>query len=115
VRKLAKQDETAAQFYEDPANLEPMGTPHRVARENLRLASHVPIRFSATTIAKVKNLAEEDGLTVSSWIRRLAEREVERRLSARNQTLLSVQVPLRIEFEKPTSVTVNESLVAKAS
>ena len=48
------------------------------------------------------------GLTVSSWIRRWVEREVDRRLSARNETLLLVHVPVRIELEKPSSVTANE-------
>lgn len=115
MTKLAKQDEMAARFYEDPANLEVAGPPQHVVRTRGRLSSHVPIRFSAAAIAKVKYLADEDGLTVSSWVRRLVERELERRLSARNETSLSAHIPQQIQVKKPASVTVNRSALAQAS
>jgi DNA-binding protein H-NS len=44
----------------------------------MRYTKHVPIRFRAEVIQQVKEIAERDGLTVSSWIRRLVERELER-------------------------------------
>jgi len=53
------------------------------------LTSHVPIRFRPQTIEKAKAIAERDGMTVSSWIRGVVEREVERRMPALPQTRLS--------------------------
>jgi antitoxin component of RelBE/YafQ-DinJ toxin-antitoxin module len=50
------------------------------------LTTHVPIRFRAQTIEKAKEIAERDGMTVSSWIRGVVEREVERRMPAFPQT-----------------------------
>jgi hypothetical protein len=50
------------------------------------LTSHVPIRFRPQTIEKAKAIAERDGMTVSSWIRRAVEREVERRTPGLPQT-----------------------------
>lgn len=41
------------------------------------LDRHVPIRFNAEVIDQAKEIAERDGLTVSSWIRRLVERELD--------------------------------------
>jgi hypothetical protein len=50
------------------------------------LTTHVPIRFRPQTIEKAKVIAERDGMTVSSWIRGVVEREVERRMPASPQT-----------------------------
>ena len=44
------------------------------------LTTHVPVRFTPETIAAVKALADEDGRTVSSWIRRIIDLEIQRRL-----------------------------------
>lgn len=55
------------------------------------LSSHVPVRFSPEMIEAVKRLADEDGLTVSSWIRGLVSTELERRVPAR--TGRSLELP----------------------
>jgi hypothetical protein len=34
----------------------------------------VPLRFPVETIEQVRRLAEDDGMTVSAWIRRAVER-----------------------------------------
>jgi hypothetical protein len=60
-------------------------------RKSSGLSSHVPVRFSPEAIQAVKRLADEDGLTVSSWIRSLVGRELERRVPAR--TGRSVDIP----------------------
>jgi hypothetical protein len=39
----------------------------------------VPIRFHDATIDAVKVFADADGVTVSEWIRRLVNREIEAR------------------------------------
>jgi hypothetical protein len=66
--------------YADPANRQPaedaqIYVPPRRPR---RLTSHVPIRFRPEVIEQAKAIAEDEGLTVSSWIRRLVDREVTR-------------------------------------
>ena len=43
------------------------------------MTGHVPVRFSESVIARVKLLALRDGVTVSTWIRNLVLKEVERR------------------------------------
>ena len=106
MRSLTTDDEMAAQFYDDPRNLEPVGGAQRPPRSTARLASHVPVRFSSSTITKVKQLADEDGLTVSSWVRRLVEREADRRLSARNLTTSS-GIPQAAIVEPKLPVTAN--------
>jgi hypothetical protein len=74
----SEPDCAAYQHYLDPA--------HRQAAEDAsvyrvparRLTSHVPIRFRADVIEQVKALAEDEGLTVSSWIRQAVELALQR-------------------------------------
>jgi predicted DNA binding CopG/RHH family protein len=40
----------------------------------------VPVRFSAEAIEQVKRLAEAEGMTTSTWIRRAVEEKVRREL-----------------------------------
>jgi hypothetical protein len=70
-------DESMYKYYADPDNRVPAG-PGR-ARKSKPLTTHVPIRFSPDAIAEVKQLADKDRKTVSSWIRDVVEDEVERR------------------------------------
>ncbi len=79
-------DDTAAEFYDDPENRKPAGPSRERAGQARRFTSHVPIRFRPQTIAKAKTIAERDGMTVSSWIRGVVEREVERRMPAGPET-----------------------------
>jgi hypothetical protein len=72
----------------NPESRNPVGPRGRAGQARL-LTSHVPIRFRPQTIEKAKVIAERDGLTVSSWIRGVVEREVERRMPASPQTHLS--------------------------
>jgi antitoxin component of RelBE/YafQ-DinJ toxin-antitoxin module len=79
-----------------PENQNPVGPRARAGQARL-LTTHVPIRFRAQTIEKAKAIAERDGITVSSWIRGVVEREVERRMPAFPQTHRSESgVTLRI-------------------
>ncbi len=70
-RPMTTQDEY--DFYADPANQEPQG-PARRRRANL--SELVPVRFDKDTIDKVKELAAADDRSVSSWIRRAVEHEL---------------------------------------
>ena len=61
--------------YANPDNRVLAG-PRRRTFQPPKLTKHTPIRFRAEVIEQVKEIAERDGLTVSSWIRRLVEREL---------------------------------------
>lgn len=69
-------DAEAQRFYEDPSNLEPVGPPRRLPGR--ALTRHVPVRFPPELVEQVQGLADEEGLTVSAWVRRAVKREVER-------------------------------------
>lgn len=81
---MRMSDEEAFEHYKDPDNRTPAGGVSPVPKS--ALSRHVPIRFRPSTIAKAKVIAERDGMTVSSWIRRVVEREVERRMPASPET-----------------------------
>jgi hypothetical protein len=81
---MRMSDEEAFEHYKNPENRTPAGGVFEVPKRVL--SRHVPIRFRPQTIAKAKAIAERDGMTVSSWIRGVVEREVERRMPAPPQT-----------------------------
>jgi hypothetical protein len=96
-------DDAAAERYSNPENLTPGGPARRVRRNRTSgLSSHVPVRFSADVIAAVKRLADLDGVTVSTWIRSLVTREVERR-RPRPRTDSSGDVHIEFQGAAPTS------------
>jgi hypothetical protein len=63
------------EFYAEPENQEPQGRPRRRKRSNL--TEMVPVRFPPETLEEVRRLAEADDRSVSSWIRRAVEHELE--------------------------------------
>jgi predicted HicB family RNase H-like nuclease len=63
------------EFYERPENQEPQG-PAR--RRRSRLTEMVPVRFAPETLEEVRDRAEAEDRSVSSWIRRAVEHELER-------------------------------------
>jgi predicted DNA binding CopG/RHH family protein len=66
-----------ARNYEDASTLR---AGKRVTPENRpQLRGHIPVRFPESLIERIKALATEDGLTVSSWIRHLVTLEIDRR------------------------------------
>ena len=71
-------DAEAFGFYDDPKRREPAPGPPR-RRPERALTQHVPVRFPAPTIETVRELAEADGMTVSSWIRRAVDAAVRTR------------------------------------
>jgi hypothetical protein len=107
---MRMSDEEAFEHYKNPENRKPAGGVYEVPKRVL--SRHVPIRFRPQTIAKVKAIAERDGMTVSSWIRAVVEREVERRMPTSPQTRLSESgmswrvvnysnQPAKVETENP--------------
>lgn len=70
-------DAEAFEHYDDPANREPAAGEAR-RRRTRTLARHVAVRFPAETIESVRPLAESDGMTVSTWIRRAVDSAIRR-------------------------------------
>jgi len=72
-------DAEAFAYYDDPAKREPVsGVPRR--HPDCPATRHVPVRFSAEAIEQVKRLAEAEGMTTSTWVRRAVEEKVRREL-----------------------------------
>lgn len=71
--KMNRDEEYA--YYAEAENQEPQG-PAR--RRRPRLTAIVPVRFPEDTLDAVRARAEADDRSVSSWIRRAVERELQR-------------------------------------
>jgi hypothetical protein len=103
---MSDRDDAAAAFYEDPENRRLKGPVQKRPGPPGRLTTHVPIRFSAGIIERVKDLAADDGMTVSSWIRDVVEREVLRR--ERSSTVgLMPTVEWKERTSEPSSNTLS--------
>lgn len=71
-------DARSFEHYEKPAHREPAAGPASKLPKPPRpgLTEYVPIRLSADTMAAVRERAHAEGVSVSSWIRRLIAREL---------------------------------------
>ena len=72
TKRMTRQEEH--DFYADPDNQSPQG-PAR--RQNSKLTELVPVRFPPETLAKIREAADADDRSVSAWIRRAADHELE--------------------------------------
>ena len=72
-KKMSRQEEH--EFYADPENQTPQGPPRR---RSARLTEMVPVRFPPDVLDKVRRRAGDDDRSISSWIRRAVEHELER-------------------------------------
>jgi hypothetical protein len=72
-KKMTRDEEY--EFYAKPENQEPQGPARRRSRS--KLTQMVPVRFAPETLEEVRRLAEADDRSVSSWIRRAVEHELE--------------------------------------
>ena len=71
-KKMTRQEEH--DFYADSENQTPQG-PAR--RRNSKLTELVPVRFPPDTLAKIRDAADADDRSVSAWIRRAVDHELE--------------------------------------
>jgi len=71
-KKISRVQEQ--EFYADPDNQIPQG-PAR--RRRARLTDPVPVRFPPDILERVRAAADVDDRSVSSWIRRAVEHELE--------------------------------------
>ena len=60
------------EFYARPENQVPQGPPQRRSR----MTEPVPVRFPPATLDEVRRRADADDRSVSSWIRRAVEHEL---------------------------------------
>jgi hypothetical protein len=72
-------DEEAWEYYSKPEHQQMGEGPVVRPPRPTRMKDAVPIRFHDATIEAVKKFADADGVTVSEWIRRLVNREIEAR------------------------------------
>lgn len=77
-------DADAAAFYADPDHRATTG--ETAAAPPRRLSEHVPIRFAPSMVSGVRRAANEDGMTMSSWIRAVIDRELRHRYSKNSET-----------------------------
>jgi len=71
------EEAKAHEFYANPEHLAAAGRGQQ--RHRPMKSAMTPVRFSPEMIAAVKHFASLDGVTVSTWIRRLVGRELQRR------------------------------------
>ena len=72
-KKMTRDQEY--EFYTKPENQEPQGPARR--RNRSKLTEMVPVRFPPETLEEVRRLAQADDRSVSSWIRRAVEHELD--------------------------------------
>lgn len=101
----------AHEFYKDPEHLAVATGPGAPPPQRLK-SGLIPVRFTPDMIAAVKRLAQSDGVTVSTWIRRLVGRELERRMPS--ETGPRVEAPaIHVDYSAsgPTSETRSDQKV----
>jgi predicted HicB family RNase H-like nuclease len=67
--------EQEREFYADPDNQVPQGPP---VRRRGKLSEPVPVRFPEALLREIRSRAAADDRSVSSWIRRAVEHELDR-------------------------------------
>lgn len=72
TKKMTRQEEH--DFYAMPENQEPQGPPRR---RQSRLSELVPVRFPPETLDEIRRRAGDDDRSVSSWIRRAVDHELQ--------------------------------------
>lgn len=91
-------------FSGDPAALA-AAAGHGRRRQRPMKSAMVPVRFAPDMIAAVKRFAEQDGTTVSTWIRRLVAKEIERRQPPVTVTTSIEQVRVDLRTQDAVSST----------
>jgi hypothetical protein len=100
----------AHEFYKDPDHLAVAGPGQR--REKPMKTALIPVRFAPDVIAAVKRFAGQDGVTVSTWIRRLVSKELQRRQPS--YTDAANNAP-DVQFEYPEPIRPRSATISFAS
>ena len=72
MTKMTRQEEH--DFYAQPENQTPQGRPRR---RNSPLSEVVPVRFPPEVLEQIRDAADADHRSVSAWIRRAVDHELE--------------------------------------
>lgn len=91
-------------FSGDPAELA-AAAGHGRRRQRPMKSAMVPVRFAPDMIAAVKRFAEQDGTTVSTWIRRLVAKEIERRQPPVTVTTSAERVEVLVHAQTPAAAS----------
>ena len=75
MTKSPKTPDEEYDFYAEPENQAPQGRP---LRRRAALTEPVPVRFPPDLLDEVRRRADADDRSVSSWIRRAVEHELDR-------------------------------------
>lgn len=73
TKKKPMTPEQEYNYYAEADNQQPQGPPRR---RQSRLSEMVPVRFSPELLEEIRRRAEVDDRSLSSWIRRAAEHEL---------------------------------------
>jgi hypothetical protein len=106
---MSDRDDAAAAYYEDPEHRRLTGRGRKRSGQVPRLSTHVPVRLSATVIERVKEIAAEDGKTVSSWIRDVIDQEILRRERSRTVGVAAIVRWEHRPIPSPDSGTIASS------
>jgi hypothetical protein len=116
-------DDEAAAFYADPANRAITGPGRK--RQGPTKSSMVPVRFDPAVIEAVKVLAGDSGQTVSAWIRRAVQAELDRAKRERPAGLIegsgrgmpprALRSPLTLVSTQSTNTTAGNGLVFRCA
>jgi len=88
-----------AERYEDSgsAMLDPGEVVGKLPRTSQRLGGAVPVRFSPDSIERIKQIADEDGMTVSTWIREQVNNALESRTQRRSMIVVELTPYERVD------------------
>jgi predicted HicB family RNase H-like nuclease len=75
MTKPAMTPDEEYDFYAQPENQVPQGPPRQ---RRARLSDAIPVRFPPELVEEIRRRATEDDRSVSSWIRRAVEHELQR-------------------------------------
>lgn len=106
-------DQEFERYERDPKRLEPGSSAKRLNRASGRLGGAVPVRFTEMTIETVKKLAEEDGTTVSKWIRTAVDDAVDRRCGAPGGAPATPYGVAITGFTVSEAMTINKSFARR--
>lgn len=109
---MSKKDDEAAAYYADPTHRDSDGPGYGLPGRPARLSSHVPIRFDRDTIATIKQFSDEDGMTVSAWLRRAVNREIKRCTSLRARTASTRNGTASFSFDQGAAPVTTTSSTA---
>jgi hypothetical protein len=106
---MSKKDDEAAAYYEDPAHRDSDGPGYPLPGRSARLSTYVPVRFDRETVAQIRQFSDEDGMTVSAWVRRVVDREIRRRVNLRPRSLTARKAPVAARHDQRAAETVTAS------